>query len=60
MIPYLQRFRIIRPEYHTCLTIQDAIPYLVQRIEQKTNNKKGFVEQQQTKSCDRITASSSS
>jgi uncharacterized spore protein YtfJ len=59
MIPYLKHFRKIRPEYHTCLTIQDAVPHLVQRIEQNTNNKKRLADQQQTESCDRIAASSS-
>lgn len=60
MISYLKHFRKNRPEYHTCLSIQNTIPYLAQRIEQKTNNKKCLATQQQTESCDRITVSSSS
>jgi|GEM_PF-3524970 len=60
MITYLRRFKKIKPESDTYLTVQNAIPYLVQRIEQKANHKKCVAAQEQDEPCDRFTVSSSS
>jgi len=60
MISYLRHLKIIRTEPVTCLTIQNSIPYLVERLEQKSDIQKHFESQPQTESGVRLPDSLSS